>query len=380
MQSSAVSLHTLADILADDVAAFTRPTPSERNVMGLPAAWSALRKISNACGQMMSSARAFGPDGVTKLAPPPILETPCVTYDPFDFWREVFSHGLARGNWIGLKYDYDPYTGYPRQVLPVPFDAVSAHWEDGYAIYRIGGNRYYADEVVHIRFGLTIPGEIMAVGVVEAHRLGLQGMLDQQRMAGSIWNEGAIPTGLVQLDIDQPSTTQAATVKANWIGIHGGRRTVGVIGKKMTYTPIPWNADDAQFLESRQFSVAEAALMFGLRPEDLGASFGTSSGAQSYGNRTDDALQRIVEAYTPVMTPAEQAWSRLIPGRNYVNGDAEVLLRSTPTQRMELHALAQQCGVETVAESRELEGKPPLTPEPTPPAAPAPEDPTEDDQ
>jgi phage portal protein BeeE len=376
LQSQSAALYSLAQILAEDIAALNRPSPSERNVHGLPAAWSALRKISNACGQMMAAAQAFGPDGTTKLAAPAVLELPCASYDPFDFWREVFSHGLARGNWIGIKYDHDPVTGYPRQVMPVPIDSVHASWEEGFPVYRIGGRPYMADEIVHIRFGLTVPGEIMAVGVIEAHRTGLQAMIDQSAMAGSIWREGGIPSGLVQLDIDQPTATQAQTVKANWIGVHGGRRTVGVIGKKMTYVPVPWSADDAQFLESRQFSIAECALMFGLRPEDLGASFGASSGAQSYGNRTDDALQRIVDAYTPVMLPAEQAWSRLIPGRNFVRGDAEVLLRSTPEQRMNLHKLAQEVGVETIDETRELEGKPPLPKSPTPtPPAPAEDDP-----
>lgn len=375
MQTSSADVYALATILAEDLAQLNRPAPTERNVFGIAAAWSCLRKISNACGQMMAAAQAFAPDNAP-LSTPAVLERPCAAYDPFDYWRELFSHGLARGNWIGVKYDWDPF-GYARQVMPVPFDAVSASWVDGFPEYRIGGRSYSADEIVHIRFGLTIPGEIMAVGIVEAHRTGLQAQLDLRDMASSLWREGAIPSGLVQLDVDQPSAAQAGTVKANWVGTHGGKRTVGVIGKKMNYVPVPWSADDAQFLESRQFSIAETALMFGLRPEDLGSSFGAASGVQSYGNRTDDALQRIVDAYTPVMLPAEQAWSGLIPGRNKVLGDAEVLLRSTPEQRMELHALAQACGVETIDESREAEGKKPLEPAPAPPAPTDPNPPTD---
>lgn len=361
------SIGSLLDIPVDT--ASMRLYPNERNVHGLAGAWAALLKISNACAQMMVGADAYGPDGITELTPAPtVLDEPCTGYDPFVYWKEVFSHGVARGNWIGIKYDYDPVSFYPRQVLPVPMDSVYAYYDDeGFPRYQIGARDFAATDVVHIRFGLTIPGQIMAIGPIEAHRRGLQGHLDQQGMAGSVWREGAVPAGIVQLDIDQPTTDQANTVKTNWVSAHGGRRTVGVVGKKMSYTPIAWSAEDAQFLESRQFTIAECALMFGLRPEDVGASFAGSSGAQSYGNRTDDALQRIVDSYTPVMLPVEQAWSRLIPGRNFIRGDAEALLRSTPKDRLEVTQLRQAVGLETVDESRAAAGMPALGTPPAPP-------------
>jgi phage portal protein BeeE len=125
----------------------------------------------------------------------------------------------------------------------------------------------------------------------------------------------------------------------------------------MEYTPITWNADDAQFIESQQLTVAQIALMFGLHPSDLDASVGGSG--LTYANRADNILERVAEAYTPVMLPIEQAWSRLIPGKNFVRGNVEALLRSTTMQRYEAHALAQQIGLETEDETRAIEGKPP---------------------
>ena len=85
----------------------------------------------------------------------------------------------------------------------------------------------------------------------------------------------------------------------------------------------------------------------------------------TYSNRADNALERITEAYTPVMLPLEQEWSRLIPGKNFVRGNPEALLRGTTRERLELHGLAQQTGIETVDESRAAEGKPPK-PKPDP--------------
>lgn len=364
MQSSG-NLDWLYSVLGLNVPSTSLPV-TEKTVNGLTGVSAAVSKIANAASLMMVGAEVFAADGRTSMTVPNIVSDPCTGYDSFVYWKEVLSCGLMRGNFIGLKLDFD-VSGFPMQVMPVPYESVNAYYdEDGFLIYEIAGEDYAPDEIVHVKIGLTLPGQPMAIGVIEAHRRNLSGMLDMQGMANTVWREGAVPSGIVQLDVDMPTTDQATTTKSNWIGAIGGRRTVAVIGKKMTYTPVNWSAQDAQWLESRQFSIAEAALMFGLRPEDLGSSFGASSGAMSYGNRTDDAIQRITDSYLPVMTPVEQAWSRLIPGRSFVRGNVEALLRSTTRERYELHQLAQDTGIETQDESRAIEGKPKLPPEPPP--------------
>lgn len=348
---------------------------SETTVRGLPGAWAAVNKISNAVAQMMVAAEVFAADGVTIIATPPVVDQPNVSYDSFVFWKEAVSTGLMRGNYVAIRADYDS-DGWPRQVVPVPIDSVDAYYdEDGFVVYDIAGQHYSPEEIVHVRIGITVPGQIMAIGVVEAHRRGLAGMLAQQGMANSVWTNGAVPSGMVKLDVDQPTEAQATTVKGNFVSLLGGQRTVGVIGKRMEYTPITWSADDAQFLESRQFSIAETCLMFGLRPETLGTSFGTASGSESYGNRTDDALQTITDSYTPVMFPCEQAWSRLVPGRAFVRGSAEALLRSSTKERLETRKLAQEIGIETAEESRAFERRGPA-PKADPPEIPDPTDTT----
>lgn len=345
--------------------ASSRPVANEVNAYGLVGAWAAVRKVSNSVGQMMSAADVLELDGRTPVAPrPDVVADPCVGYDPFDYWREVVSHGLMRGNFIGVKL-YDDGSDYATQVLPVSIDNVHGRYDEtGYPVYDIGGETFARDDVVHVRLGVTVPGRIMAIGAVEAHRSGIGGQLALSKMAADVWTEGAVPSGLVQLDVANPTAEQASTVKANWVNTLGGRRTVAVIGKAMTYTPVTWSAQDAQWLESRQFSIAECALLFGLRPEDLGSSFGASSGALSYGNRSDDAIQRIADAYAPVMLPIEQAWTRLLGDGRTVLGNPESLLRSTTRERYELRQLAQSIGLETPDESRAAEGRPALdTPE-----------------
>lgn len=335
---------------------FTAPA-TMRNTLGLAGAWIAVNRIGNNVALMLTEAEVSGIE-----QRPQVVAWPTTEYDPFTFWKLIVTAALCRGNALGIPYDPGA-DGWPTQVLPVHPDSWTAYYDPaGYLVYDVAGQLLSAEEVVHIRLGVTIPGEPLTIGVIEAHRTGLEGMLAQQGMAKSIWREGAVPSGVVQLDTAYPTTDQATAAKANWQSIHNGRRTVAVIGSAMNYTPITWSAKDAEFLESRQYSVAEAALMFGLRPEDIGASLGASSGAISYGNRAADTLQRITDSYTPIALPIELVWSwRLLPEGVSMRASAEALMRSTVRERYELHQLAQAIGLETPAETREAEGRPAIT-------------------
>lgn len=370
---------TFSDVLYQ-ILGIARPTTSlpatDANVRGLPAAWAAQNMIGNAVAQMMTTADVVAGDGLTDLPIPPVVDQPDVSLDSFTYWKMVAITAVTRGNFVGIKADVN-VDGYPNQVIAVPPDSVTAYYdEDGFVVYEIGGEPYVPDELVHVRCGVTVPGQIMTIGFIEANRRALSGHLDQQGMANSVWKEGAVPSGVVQLDVDNPTVEQATTVKTNWIGNLGGRRGVAVTGRKQTYTPITWSADDAQFIESRQFSVAEMALMMGLQPSKLDATIGGQ--ALTYGNRQDDNLQTIVEAYTPVMLPVEQAWSRLIPGKAFVRGNPEALLRSTTRERIELTVLAQSAGTDLKGRPLPAKPEPPAPPAIDPPEPPAPtgEDPT----
>jgi len=370
-------LEALYSILGMQLGTATRLPVTETTVRGLPAAWAALAKISNAVGQMMVGAVVVAADGITEIATPPVVDNPDVTLDSFTYWKMAAATAVCRGNYIALKADFD-LDGFPRQAIGVPADAVNVFYDEaGFVIYQIGGIDYGADDVVHVRCGITVPGNPLTIGVIEAHRRGLAGAIDQQGMSNSVWREGAIPTGVVELDTKYPTKDQVDIVKSGWVSLLEGRRTVAVTGTAMKYTPLSWSADDAQFIESQQLTIAQIALMFSMSPTDLDASIGGSG--LTYSNRSDNALQRIVDVYAPVMLPIEQAWSRLVIGRSFVRGNPEALLRSSTRERYELHKLAQDAGIETTDESRAIEGKGPAEPPPPPPPPPPAMDPPNPD-
>lgn len=357
--AASIDPHTWAAILGIELPGRVRLPATDRNVLGLPAAWAAVNRIANAVAQMLASADVMA--GRAVVAPrPQIVDRPNINYGRFVFWKELVATALMRGNWVGILTDPDD-NGWPQTVVPVPIDMVSAEVRaDGRVVYEIAGESFVPDQLAHVRLGITMPGQPMAIGVIEAHRRGLAGQLAQQTMTRDLYDNGAVPTGVVQLDVAEPTDGQVRAVKHAWIGALGGKRTVAVTGNRMTYTPVPqWSAEDAQWIEAQQFSVSQAALMFGLRPEDLGASMATRGG-QTYANRTDDSLQRITDSYVPVLQPIEETWSDLLPDGQEVKGNVEVLLRSSTMERFETYQAGLAVGVYADAgEVREIEGRPP---------------------
>jgi HK97 family phage portal protein len=352
------------------------PVPAQlpatlRNVVGIPAATASVNKIANAVAAMMNEAQVLDPDGNPLDARPAVLDRPNWNYGRTLFWRELVQCALYRGNWVGLPIDHDE-SGWPQQIQPLPIDLVHAYVDRaGYIVYECNGRLLSAEQVVHIRWGVTVPGDPWCLGAIEAHRLVWEQQLGQQSMGKSVYTSSAVPSGIITVDQDVPTKEQREFVEDQWTERYGGGpRGPAVIGKRMAYQPLSWSPRDAEFIEARQFSVAETTLMFGLRPEDLGAAIGGPG--MTYGNRTDDNLQRIIDSYDPLMRVVEDAWTDLVPGA--VKGEPEALLRSSTRERYELHQIAQEIGLETAEETRQIERKPPRPTEPTPQPAPTPKE------
>jgi phage portal protein BeeE len=140
----------------------------------------------------------------------------------------------------------------------------------------------------------------------------------------------------VKLDVDVPTEDQVNDTKSGLMSkFGGGKREPIVHGRIMDLTPLSWSPHDAEFIESRRITLAEAALMVGLRPEDIGATLG---GSLTYGNRSDDAVQRIVDAYTPWLERIEGPLTDLLP-RGEVKGNPDALLRLTPEQAEQIESM-----------------------------------------
>lgn len=336
------------------------------SVLGLPAANRAVKLIAGAVAQM-TPPRVLASDEITEVVPTPqVVSRPNASMGAFDFWESLLVGLLTRGNYVALPADFDAF-GYARQVIPINVDFVNVFLDgDGFWVYDIGGQTYRADEVLHIRY-TTLPGSPWGLSPVSNFRQALSRQLTEQDYAANALATGSVPSAVIQLDVPKVDATVAATVQANWITAHGtGQRKPAVIPKSMSITPLSYSPQDMEFLASRQFSVAEMALMFNLDPSDLGAALHQGGGAITYANVSQRVVSRIVDTYTPLMRKIEDAFSDLVPGGNFVRMRPERLLTSTPLERYAVFAAGKAAGAFTDEEIRKEEGKPPIE-KPDPP-------------
>jgi len=329
---------------------------SEMQVLGLPSAWRAVNLIANGVASMWPM-KTFDEDGVTETPAPNVCTRPNAMWTCFDFAHMALATALMRGNFVGLLSDFDSF-GYPRQVIPLPTQLVVCRYDGSGALeYLFGGKRYTSMDVVHVR-AFAMPESPWGIGVVENFRRSLNLALEQQALAADTYARGAVPSGVLTLDRPTLQDGQAEQVKADFVAKHGGSGEPAVLPKGWTFQPLTWSPEDAQFLQSRQFSVAEMALMFNLDPTDLGAAIGGTS--ITYQNTEQAEIGRLVNAYDPWVRRFEQAWSDLIPSSNVAKLQPENRLRLDAKTRAEVHQINIASGVETVDEAREADGREPI--------------------
>lgn len=348
---------------------------TESGVFGLPAAWRAVNLIANSVALMLVGADCY--QGDSPVETHPLVSNPNKIYNgSYEFWFEAVSTALMHGNYIAIKNMYD-LDGIPTEVIPVHPLNVECKLTPSGPLYKIADDLYTQDEIIHVR-GLTVVGQWWGLGVVEAQRNALIGSIDMQAFSNNTYRTGAVPSVVINVAARTISQETLDQIKSDWIAAHGsGQRTPVVVPEGMSVTPIAWTPEDSQFLEARQFNIAETAFMFGLDPTDLSATFGSSGNSQTYANIEQRNIARIESSYGPWLNRFEQAWSKALPEGMYVKGNPEALLRTDVKTRYESHQLALTMGLYDEAYAQDIENipqanRPEKKPEPQPlPVTPA---------
>ena len=348
------------------------PIVTQEGLLSIPAAWACVNLIAHNCAVMLADADVKDPMG-NEIPAPTICSMPNSMYGSgYEWWYEVITTLVIYGNYVAIVYG--------DELVPVHPSHVSCRINDlGMPEYQIGSETYGMFDILHIRH-LTLPGTWWGHGVIEAQRLGLSGAIGMQNYARNTYLNGGVPSAVLKLDarnVPQATLTQLGT---DWAAAFGNsERKPVVLPNGMDITPISWSPEDSQFLQSRSFTVAEMALMFGINPMDLTATIGGQN--QTYANIGQANLERIKRSFAPWVTRVEHAWSnKLLPPGYKFCADPEALLALDPLSQAQLELARNQAdqvaisaGITSAAEVRASRGLPPV-PDPTPTPAPAEED------
>lgn len=332
---------------------------AEAATLAIPAAWRATNLIAGFVAQMNLVAYDDNPpteiDGSKQLLNEP---WPAISY--FNWMFGCVASLVLRGNFYGVKSDYDEATGNPRQIIPVSCDDVTVNFDRGVLTYDIIGVERPLSwlEVFHVR-GFMLPGMLTGVGVIEAHRAGLHQTRQLMDYGAGAYASGGVPPVIMRVDKPELSEQEAEYLQSRWVQRHNAHdRRPAVIPKIVEIEKVGLSMQDAEYLESRQFSIAEIAYMFNLDPEDLSASLRNRSGRIEYQNIEAKMRDRLIFSLQPWMSRIEQAFRMDLPGSAYARFNTNELFRADSLTRMRMYDLALKNNIYTLEEIRVMERMP----------------------
>lgn len=154
-----------------------------------------------------------------------------------------------------------------------------------------------------------------------------------QRYGKKFYQNGARLSGIVEIDSDAEKATRDKVKKQFKEYASDAAFAVAVLDRGMKYTPLGLSQKDSQFIESREFSVAEVARFTGVPKHML------QTGKESYDSNSQQRMNYVTDVLLPyvVQWENEDTWKIPTPQQKkqgvYIHGTVEVLLRADPTTR-----------------------------------------------
>lgn len=350
------------------VPALSGVTVSEASVMGLSAVAACVDLLSTAIAQLPMRTVVTKPDGTTQrsvswLDNPGGADGPT----PFEFVEDMIVSLALRGNWYGLKI-----FGGAGQILwlqPIPASCVSIEVKNNRKIYRVslenGKTVELTDnEIVHIR-GRSLDG-IRGVSLITLARQSLGTAIAGESVAGRFFKNGMSASAIVTPTEDELNPEDVEAMRANLANMAGGEVNAGSIAVLSRGMKVEkWSIDpaDAQFLESRRFSVAEIARWFRVPPHMIGDLERSTSWGTGIDSQTIQFQRFVLQPWTARI---EARLGRLLPPGLKVEFDYRQLIAGSPKEEIEL--LVKQAGqaILTVDEARAILNLPPMPEQPIP--------------
>jgi HK97 family phage portal protein len=227
-----------------------------------------------------------------------------------------------------------------------------------YAIDGTAGAVLTAAEVLHIT-ELRRPGALRGVSRIEEVKqmLGLAAALEE--FSARFFGQGSTTQGLIEWP-GNLTKEQAKDLADGFEEGHKGLKRAhrpGVLfgGAKFVKTGVDPN--EAQMLESRQFSVEEIARIFRCPLHLLQVA---TPGAMSYASVEQNAIQFAQYTLRPIISKFETALSTLLPGPAFIKFNLDAILRGDIQTRFAAYSTGQLSGFLSIDDIRRLEDYPPV--------------------
>lgn len=364
----------------------------ESSVMGLSAFYRAVALISGTLASLpLNSWRSAGGDQRDKV--PSVFDDPDGPDNQTVFeWKEsAFLHLLLHGRAGALKVRSEAGALVRLPLChPLSFQVVDPSLEEQRDPEKmpVGGVWFdlALDDQTQVRLDARdfwyVPGPSLGgqqgISLLAYARQSLATSIAADKAAGKVFSSGALISGLAtpadDTDLAEDIPQIRSELNRSVLG-HENAGTIALVNRRLQFTPWTMTAQQAQFLESRQFQIEEIARWTGVPPHllmqtDKQTSWGTGVDEQNRG------LSKFVLGHWA--NRFEQRASRLLARPRWCEFDFAGLERPNFAVEVDLLIKQVQAGLLTVNEARAIRNLPPL-PEPEP-EQPSPEEPSGDEQ
>lgn len=242
---------------------------SEKSSLATSAVYRSVALISGVAAALpMNAERKGGHERV----PGTILEDPNPELTPLEFWRLTYVHRILWGNSVNFRERNA--MGETRELWPldpsktrvVKTRRTSANPSGKVFESEEYGRTLLPAEVLHIP-NLSLDGT-SGLSVIAQARQTIGLAQASEAYAAKLFGSGNMLSGLLTTDA-KLNNDSAKRLKTRWREKHQGLENahdIAVLDNGAKFQPLTMPNDDAQFLESRQFSIPEIARFFGVPP------------------------------------------------------------------------------------------------------------------
>lgn len=226
-----------------------------------------------------------------------------------------------------------------------------------YTVPGMGPRSLLGHQLVHFRG--PSPDGLLGYQPVSLHRETISQDLDAREYAGRFFGNDSTPRGYLATDSTLSDEAQKR-LKAAWESAHRGLENahrIAVFEEGIKFHAMGVSPEDAQLLDTRKFSVAEVARVFGVQPHKIG-----DLSNATFSNIEHQAIESVTDVLAPWAKRLEQRLEAslvTVPGIS-IEHQLQGLLRGDSTARREFYASAIQNGWMTVNEARALENLNPV--------------------
>lgn len=195
--------------------------------------------------------------------------------------------------------------------------------------------------------------------IAAAGREAIGNAMAMQEHSGKLFANGTRLGGLLKMPGHLADDTMRKRLLDGWNRAFGGTRNTGktaLLEDGLEWQPLGMTSEDAQVLETMQFSIADISRIFGVPPHLL-----SDLSRATFGNIEEQGIEFVTHTIRPGAVRREEAFERdLLFGRSAlthcVQFDLDGLMRGNMAARSAFYTSMTQNGIKNRNECRLMEG------------------------